>query len=148
VEAGKQKRSSDYGGSTLEYEAVVLIADGTVDQENDSISIENVSFTNPVRVVKDFGIKRPIGKAVLSVKGKTLVAKISIPFADEMNHGPFKDYIPSIGGGCDPVKPDGNKVRTITNLRIYEIALTEKPNSDPRIKSLVEQFRTQRVESR
>ena len=40
----------------MEYEAVVLIADGTVDQDNDSISIENVSFTNPVRVVKDFDI--------------------------------------------------------------------------------------------
>jgi len=53
----------------VEYEAVVLIADGTVDQDNDSISIENVSFTNPVRVVKDFDISKSIGVASLSVDG-------------------------------------------------------------------------------
>jgi hypothetical protein len=135
----------------VEYEAVVLIADGTVDQDNDSISIENVSFTNPVRVVKDFDIKQPngkIGEAVLSVHGNTIKAKISIPFRVEAEHGSFKGYIPSIGGVCDPVKPDGNKIRTITNLRLTEISLSMKPNSDPRIKPLVEQFRTQRVESR
>ena len=52
-------------------------------------------------------------------------------------------YIPAIGGGCDPVKPDGNKVRTITNLRLTGISLSMKPNSDPRIKPL-----GTRVESR
>ena len=131
----------------MEYEAVVLIADGTVDQDNDSISIENVSFTNPVRVVKDFDISKSIGVAALSVEGNTVRAKITIPDSTDPT-GEALWYIPAIGGGCDPVKPDGDKIRTITHLCIYEIALTEKPNSDPRIKSLVEQFRTQRVESR
>ena len=131
----------------MEYEAVVLIADGTVDQDNDSISIENVSFTNPVRVVKDFDISKPIGKAVLSVDGNTVRAKITIPDSTDPTGEAFW-YIPAIGGGCDPVKPDGNKVRTITNLRLTAISLSMEPNSDPRIKPLGEQFRTQRVESR
>ena len=117
----------------MEYEAVVLIADGTVDQDNDSISIENVSFTNPVRVVKDFDTSKPIGVAVLSTDGNMVRAKITIPDSTDPTGEAFW-YIPAIGGGCDPVKPDGNKIRTITNLRLTEISLSMKPNSDPRIK--------------
>jgi hypothetical protein len=120
----------------LEYEAVVLIADGTVDQDNDSISIENVSFANPVRVVKDFDISKSIGVASLSVDGNTVKAKITIPDSADLTSETYCGYIPDIGGSCDPVKPDGNKIRTITNLRLSEISLSMKPNSDPRIKPI------------
>lgn len=114
---------------------MVLIADGTVDQDNDSISIENVSFKNPVPVIKDFDISKPIGVAALSVDGNTVKAKITIPDSLDPTGEAFW-YIPAIGGSCDRVKPDGNKIRTITNLKIYKISLSMKPNSDPRIKPI------------
>lgn len=111
------------------FEAVVLIADGVPDGQNESISMDNVTFGDVVRVSDQFKLgAQPLGRAKLRRDGNNLIANIEL-FADFDPSGRY----PAIGGMCKQVDKSVDGPVIVRDLRITEIALSKEPNTDPRI---------------
>ena len=107
---------------------LVLIADGAVSANSDSIS-DVVLPAKAVPVTRSFDRDQlPIGSAVLSLEGNRVMAEIQ---TEELISGLF----PCVGGkvGQMVVREDG--IRELRRFEILEISLCEI-NADPRIPAI------------
>lgn len=122
----------------LKFEAVVMIADGTPDSQMDVTTIEEVSFENPVRVSIGFDPSlAPVGRVTLRKEGNEIFGAFEI-FDEEAlkQHRNFVGYWPAIGGTVDKRLPGLAETFITCGLKITQVALSNSPNSDDRIKSL------------
>lgn len=102
---------------------VVLIADGVPDSTGESCKIEAVKLPDqPVTVLLNFDISRPVGTATLRKDGNNVVADLDLL----MPHDGFT--IPSIGGSYTFKRDSGE-----CGMEINQVGLCNNPNLDPRI---------------
>jgi hypothetical protein len=118
-------------GNMKKLIAVVLIADGTPDNENEVISLEGIKIPEePVSVRQDYDVTRPVGRAKLHLEGVNLVADVEL--LDRIEG----EYTFAIGGSVKKKTKREDGVVVLNEIQIDTLGLCEKRNSDDRIKPI------------
>lgn len=119
----------------MKFTAVVLIADNYPDSMGDSVTIDEVSFEDSVPVRVEYDVARPVGTVRLSKEGNNVMGDFEISDDVLSEFRGFVGYTPAIGGRVEKSisVQHGN---ALCGLKITEVALSNRGNSDNRIQQL------------